>query len=631
MFPEDSLAQELGRKAAKIFINAVPHNWIVKPLDGDDDFGLDYLINLKDSKNQVKYTFLAQLKGTQDKRKLTSDKVKVRLRAKTLNYYANQGLVLLVVCDLSSGVMYYEYMHNILIKLAGNNRYLNDPTREYTISVDRSNVLNEKTDVSDVLEKYALGAFKAHRRKNIEDEHNIEQWLDHEDQNYPEQRRVNEQDYLYRHGKVSLQAFIPYGFDFDISCLITFELRDAKNCLLTPDQKTILTSLFTGYKTKPTSRLRKWFVSAFDQAFYIQIGDARLKVPADVLVDLSMILDDLYEVYCSRLRMLESKLRSRAFSASMQYREGFRLIRIKRSLWYHIQAFAHANEAHQTSGEWAIFGSDNYSLRVYLKDKKLFYSGNIIISPESDIGYTNYKTYDDEVILTWNSLPPEKYNRSDILDYVPSVEDVYDWLVNVLIPKVVYEHNQTHNHTQSNKRLWRRRRPEQFNDFLAIFSVQDYICADYRHPLFKDEGSDSKRHIYTLAVNLQAFFHNNDDVFLDAEGLMKLYEGVMLLFSDISDMDLNYIYGNLNDLPIEGVITKPKLIEAIDKKILSINESIENASIIDFILRCYVTMLRGNSERIDNETARKIMFCLNDLFDRKDCLDLKFRRLQSLS
>lgn len=104
-----------------------------------------------------------------------------------------------------------------------------------------------------------------------------------------------------------------------------------------------------------------------------------------------------------------------------------------------------------------------------------------------------------------------------------------------------------------------------------------------------------------------------------------------LLLNDISDTDLDYIHGNLNDLSIEGAITKLKLTEAIDKKILSISESIDSHSVIDFILRCYVVMLRGKFNRIESETADKIIFCLKNLIDRKSNLDLKLRRLQSLS
>src|SRR5690606_4378494 len=144
----------------------------------------------------------------------------------------NQGLVLLVVCDLTTGALYYEYMHNILIKLAGNSRYLNDASKEYTISVDRNNVLNKHTDISPILESFAHDVYKTHRKIKIENKYDLDALSDDTDQEYETERKVNGSNYLHRRGKVSLHAFIPYEFDFGLSCLITFKLPDTENVLL---------------------------------------------------------------------------------------------------------------------------------------------------------------------------------------------------------------------------------------------------------------------------------------------------------------------------------------------------------------------------------------------------------------
>ena len=63
--------------------------------------------------------------------------------------------------------------------------------------------------------------------------------------------------------------------------------------------------------------------------------------------------------------------------------------------------------------EWHIFGYDNHSLRVNFKDREFIWSGNIIISPELDNSYVNFKSIDDEVVLVWTTLPYEKYKKKE--------------------------------------------------------------------------------------------------------------------------------------------------------------------------------------------------------------------------
>lgn len=106
-FPKESNSQMLGRLAAEKFIGAKPDSWTVKEIDGDTDFGIDYFIQLRDINGFVKYNFLAQLKGTKDPKKIKEDCIKVELKASTLNYYANQGLVMIIVCDLIEEKFYY--------------------------------------------------------------------------------------------------------------------------------------------------------------------------------------------------------------------------------------------------------------------------------------------------------------------------------------------------------------------------------------------------------------------------------------------------------------------------------------------------------------------------------------------
>ena len=143
-FPIVSNSQELGKLAELPFLNSKPTNWWEKSIDGDSDFGLDYLIQFKDKYNSIKYNFFLQLKGIKDTDRIKETEIIITLKASTLNYYRNNGLVILVVCDLNTNECYYEFLHTILNKLNENKRYLEDKQKTYTIHIPKKQTLNSK-------------------------------------------------------------------------------------------------------------------------------------------------------------------------------------------------------------------------------------------------------------------------------------------------------------------------------------------------------------------------------------------------------------------------------------------------------------------------------------------------------
>lgn len=100
--PQEGLSQEIGRLAARALSNKLPRSWIDKQIDGDSDFGIDYMIQLKSNDNYVSASFYMQLKGTTCP-SYSSDRkyISYSFKVKTLNYYYQQEpLVMLVVVDL---------------------------------------------------------------------------------------------------------------------------------------------------------------------------------------------------------------------------------------------------------------------------------------------------------------------------------------------------------------------------------------------------------------------------------------------------------------------------------------------------------------------------------------------------
>lgn len=102
--PQESEAQRIGHLAGRCLTFGQPDSWRLKPLDGTDDFGLDYQVQTVVD-GQVRDIFRLQLKGT-----TTPDTsadgtfFSIQLKASTVRYY--EGItepIMLVLCDLSKG------------------------------------------------------------------------------------------------------------------------------------------------------------------------------------------------------------------------------------------------------------------------------------------------------------------------------------------------------------------------------------------------------------------------------------------------------------------------------------------------------------------------------------------------
>ncbi|EIZ8407474.1 hypothetical protein MQX06_001031 [Campylobacter jejuni] len=60
--PKETKARQTGRKGERIFSYSIPLDWIESKISGENDYGLDYLIQYeKDGK--LTYPFFVQLKS----------------------------------------------------------------------------------------------------------------------------------------------------------------------------------------------------------------------------------------------------------------------------------------------------------------------------------------------------------------------------------------------------------------------------------------------------------------------------------------------------------------------------------------------------------------------------------------
>lgn len=158
--PQTGDAQEIGQDAAECLLVNKPRSWLLRNLDGTDDYGLDYQVQLK-VQQQVVHIFRLQLKGTRSpKISANGDFISIALSASTLRYYDNiEEPVLLVLCDLSVNLaeprscpMYFVWMPEELRRIDIENIELSQ--EEVTVRVPTANVLTRETELLDDVRKY---------------------------------------------------------------------------------------------------------------------------------------------------------------------------------------------------------------------------------------------------------------------------------------------------------------------------------------------------------------------------------------------------------------------------------------------------------------------------------------------
>lgn len=95
--PKEGESQRIGRLAKRALVNQLPDNWIEKELDGDSDYGIDYLIQLKNNDSHVEFSFYLQLKGTKSP-KYSESKTFIShpFKTSTLEYYLRQDPLVMV-------------------------------------------------------------------------------------------------------------------------------------------------------------------------------------------------------------------------------------------------------------------------------------------------------------------------------------------------------------------------------------------------------------------------------------------------------------------------------------------------------------------------------------------------------
>lgn len=158
--PQESDGQRIGRLAKKCFEANCPNTWAPKATDGDDDYGLDYQVQVI-IRGSVTDVFRVQLKGTTvPSLSVAGEFFSVTLEASTVRYYARvTEPIMLVLSDLSvdeskpkNCPLYYVWIHDDLRRI--NQHDVPVDQRSINLRVPSNNRLDDITDISGDLKRF---------------------------------------------------------------------------------------------------------------------------------------------------------------------------------------------------------------------------------------------------------------------------------------------------------------------------------------------------------------------------------------------------------------------------------------------------------------------------------------------
>jgi len=158
-YPKESEAQRIGHMASHTLQAVHPLSWRLHSLDGTDDVGFDYQVQVVDG-DQYRGIFRLQLKGTEGpKVNVGNEFLSLDIKLSTLKYYEDVvEPILFVVCDLSQNQdprrcpAYYVWIHDEVARV--RKRQLKDAQGTITVRVPLANKLDGGFDVLPVITEH---------------------------------------------------------------------------------------------------------------------------------------------------------------------------------------------------------------------------------------------------------------------------------------------------------------------------------------------------------------------------------------------------------------------------------------------------------------------------------------------
>lgn len=437
----------------------------------------------------------------------------------------------------------------------------------------------------------------------------------------------------YINDHVKINAFLPSVEKNNASCQIEFRNGRFSHVSITLGHGQLVRTFFTSANVPiPGSKRPFLFESPFDDGYFCDIGNCRIKLSLAEVESLCAVFDVFWEEYKKRVNDIEEAWRSKFFNYHTGSSTDVPLMRIKRGLWSLLLDFAENHDAFNTEGDWSLFDSCSGWLKIYtrLPSKRIEAGYHAFIKPKKYDGiFTNFRSVDNDVVLAWQ--PPNDFVISAKGTIINprcywDAETTHEWLKNSLIPRALkWRDSQKSNKSRfsfCSKLFFMPKRMGSDN-----YNPDDYLVSFYQpHTVAELDAIEDIDGFSSLINRLQNFFNSEPKcIFVSLEAYKKLFcaLGEVLSKSDINEF--SYLHGNLNYLSAKDM---QSLIESVRKHSSDIKGGCDNAFRIDCILRCVQVAIRDGKSYLNSYEIRNIVADLRPLAEIMEDRKLLSRQLR---
>ncbi|MFC0525988.1 HNH endonuclease [Pontibacillus salicampi] len=409
---------------------------------------------------------------------------------------------------------------------------------------------------------------------------------------------------------VKMNGHVPNFPNNKGSCLITFNSLRLRDCMITLNHNQILEVLLDGYKTPLDLNLRN-FIIKDRNSYFVQLGNTRVPLDQPILEQLCEIIDDFADIYMKKLRENRDFFRKDIFPHSPNSNE-VKLLKVSIQLWQQIMNYVNKYDYENGDTSDHIFDATASFIKIHSKDNnKLYDEGHhaFLIPEQEKQSYIIHSNND--VWITWTDdffLSRENKKENYSCKRFWSPEFTYNWLVDELIPKVIYD-----NYINSRKdKLFIKNKTITFEEFQKELDISSAI--KYKPDYIK--RTDKNNTFYFYIDKLQRFYGRNQyKGFYSKSELKGLYEVFQQLLSDSDIDDLHYISKNL---PFTKSISKSDILKETIVYKNSLIDNVVDSFTIDLVLRNIVVIVRDLNINLSEEFIDEQLEKLNPFINRME-------------
>lgn len=389
-----------------------------------------------------------------------------------------------------------------------------------------------------------------------------------------------DKNYEYSRERIKLIAKLPSINDPNGNCILTFKNISLRGMTIKLESKDILNYLFRGVKTDLIHGLRAFTKNKDSNTYEILLGNCKFNLEKFEVHELCLIIDHFFEKYINSLIELERYWATENFLPH-SLKKGYKLIKIKRSLWREILEFTKLHDYENGTSDWHIFDQNNYRIQIC----------TVTPTHQLDVGYHSFIhpcSEDEDELLTlsspedfiWLTWKPEDRIETpkDIRKINPKMiwncEITYNWIIEFLLPKVVYELE------LRNKII---KKETYYNDFLKNFNLLEWASIDLRERINLNIIYDIESLRLFCDTLQRHFYHSGDDILLTINEMEDIWNiNLKLLESCYGTEYWSYYMGNLQFNSNTSLI---EFKNSISEKLASFQTGVVSRFKIDLLLR----------------------------------------------